>query len=131
MRIARIEAHGFGALSSVPIELPDGLVVFMGPNEAGKSSRMPRQNASLRVGSVKTAYSAAYSGKIDRVGFQVRERDDFQRSAVCGFEHHLWRAACFERFLPSRRAQAPSILRLQARKVVFRSRRRQIIASTA
>ena len=40
MRIARIEAHGFGALSSEPIELPDGLVVFMGPNEAGKSSRM-------------------------------------------------------------------------------------------
>ena len=40
MRIARIESHGFGALSSEPVELPSGLVVFVGPNEAGKSSRM-------------------------------------------------------------------------------------------
>ena len=40
MRIARLEARAFGALDPAPLELPDGLVVLLGPNEAGKSTRM-------------------------------------------------------------------------------------------
>jgi DNA repair protein SbcC/Rad50 len=38
MRVERVEAMGFGPLSQAVLELPEGMTLIFGPNEAGKSS---------------------------------------------------------------------------------------------
>ena len=38
MRVARVEALGFGPLNGAVLELPEGMTLVFGPNEAGKSS---------------------------------------------------------------------------------------------
>jgi DNA repair protein SbcC/Rad50 len=38
MRVERVEALGFGPLSGAVLDLPEGMTLVFGPNEAGKSS---------------------------------------------------------------------------------------------
>ncbi len=47
MRIERIQIHGFGRMKEQDIAIKSGITVFMGPNEAGKSTLMQFVRAML------------------------------------------------------------------------------------
>ncbi len=69
------------------------------------------------------------SDKIDRVGFEIGEGHDLQRAPMGRLQADLRRATCLESLLPTRRAKAPAVTRLESWEAELRPRRRQIIAS--
>jgi len=73
------------------------------------------------------ALTADGSDKIDRVSFEVDETHELQRLTMGGLETHFGRATGFERLLPARGAQAPSVTRLEAREAEFRPWGRQVV----
>ena len=70
-----------------------------------------------------------FSVDIQREAFEVGERAVGKRTLVGGPQHYARRLAAFEGLLPARRAQAPPISGLQARKAKFRDRSREIVAA--
>src|SRR3954463_14985127 len=57
-------------------------------------------------------------GQIDGGALEVFERAEGERALVGGAQHHAWRAPGLERFLPARRAQAPTVVGLQPGEAV-------------
>ena len=68
------------------------------------------------------------SGDIGSVRLEVGQRAMGQRPFVGRAQGDAWRAPRNERFLPARRAKAPAVAVLEARKPKGRHRRRQIVA---
>src|SRR5437660_4670673 len=69
------------------------------------------------------------SGEVHRKAFEIGERAVVERAFVRSAQHHVGGLARLERFLPTRRAQAPAVARLEAGKAELRHRRRKIIAA--
>lgn len=64
------------------------------------------------------------------MGLQILEIHKFQRGDVGRMQDHGWRDAGLERFTPPQNTQAPSVARLQARKLILRNRGDQIVPAT-
>ena len=58
---------------------------------------------------------------------QARQIDELKRGFMGRFENDVRRISSLEGFLPTGRAKAPLIARLQTRKSVFRARRLQVV----
>ena len=69
------------------------------------------------------------SSQVQRVLFQIGERTIGQRPFVRSAQHHPWRPARFQRFLPAWHTQAPPVAGFETGKPKVRHRRRQIIAA--
>ena len=69
------------------------------------------------------------SGKVHREPLEIRERAGVQRAFVRSPQDHAGRLARLERFLPTRRTQAPTVAGPQAGKAKLWDRRRKVIAA--
>ena len=69
------------------------------------------------------------SGEVHREPLQIGERTVVEGAFVRSPQNYAGRLARFERFLPARRTQAPTVARPQAGKAKLWRRRRKIIAT--
>ena len=75
-------------------------------------------------------FRSAVIDLFDGVRFQVDEIYPLESGDVTGGEYDRRRNSRFKRLLPTFRAEAPSVARLQAWKSVLRNRRNQVVSRT-
>ncbi len=62
------------------------------------------------------------------MGLQIRQIAISEGALMRRFQRDTRRLTGLERFLPARRAEAPSVARLDAGKVIIRCRHRKVVA---
>ena len=104
------------ALANYPVKVEPALSISI-PRACPR--RSPRRDGA----------AAARSRQIDRGAFEIGQGAETQRPLVRGAQHHAGRLTGREGLLPARRAQAPAVAGLEARKAEVRQRRRKIVAA--
>src|SRR5215475_2625024 len=79
--------------------------------------------STITIGNLRPA-----SRRVHRKAFEIGERTVCERAFMRGAQDHARRLTGLERFLPTRRAQAPAIARLEAAEAELRHRRGKIVA---